>query len=289
MRIDNEYADQLLVDFRRGERVGEFMDAISGVKDYRIDNLNKQGHIRGMFAKELISEQFLLELEDIVSIFWKGVFESIDKAKLWGEQVTTKNNEVRGTNNNPIHFLRRQGDYAVRNYITSLYQKNLRQSCIICGHSTIVKNHKVCTKCSGSMVTIYKYIEIKENINELSMPEDSSLEDTQMADEINNILDKFADAVLMKGTRAYQVLKILVDPQASVDMCSVCKLCDSNTFNIAKCTNYNANIGKYLGVNKTMIANKIRRIRKALPEFLLNCDSQEANYLLSIIPKEFQR
>lgn len=292
MRVDNQYANELLKSFRKGRRIPDFMDAVAGVGNYRLDNLSRQGCIRGMFTKELIADQFLIELEDIVSVFWQGVFENVDKAKLWGERVKIKTScdekyEVRATNNNPIHYIRTQASYSVRNYITSLYRKNLQQSCAVCGHTTAIKNNKQC-KCGQIMSTTYKFVEIKDDIDQFQQSSSSFrlVQDKNMEDKISTILDDFGNKVLGNTTRAYQVLKILTDPKASVDMCSACRMCDAKTFDIDSCINYNANIGRYLGVNKTMIANKMRRIRKALPEYLFSEGTEEANYLLDLIPSK---
>lgn len=288
MQIDNEYANELLISFRKGRRIQEFMDAVTGIKNYRLDNPNKQGCIRNIFAKELIADQFLIELDDIISIFWKGVFESVDRAKLWGEKIKTLNNkDMRKTNKNPIHWLRTQGSFAVRNYINSLYRKNLQQCCSTCGYTIAVRKNKMCNKCNGEMITTYKFMEINnevDNFNNIKIGKE--IEDLNIEQRIRIIIDDFGNRVLGHGTRAYQVLMILTDPQASVEMCSVCDLCNAEVFDIECCTNYNANIGRYLGVNKTMIANKIRRIRRAFPKFLSLKGTTEANYLLDIIPKK---
>lgn len=292
MRIDNERANQLLISFRQGKCIREFMSAVVGVENYRLDDPNRQGCIRGMFAKELITDQFLIELDDIVSMFWQGVFENIDRAKLWGEKVDIKtpgekNQGSRKTLNNPIHWVRKQGAFCVRNYINSLYRKNLQQCCILCGHTTAVKNDKKCNKCNGEMVTTYKFIDINNEFDDFGINNISKdLEDKSIEQRIRIIINNFGDRVLGRNTRAYQVLMILTNPQASMEMCSICKLCNAKVFDIDRCTNYNANIGKYLGVNKTMIANKIRRIRKAFPGFLFSEGTLEANYLLDLIPRK---
>lgn len=291
MRVDNKYADELLIAFRMGQRVQEFMSAVAGVEGYRLNDPNRQGCIRGMFAKELIADQFLIELDDIISVFWQGVFENVDKARLWGEKVKIKtpgkkNGKVRGTKNNPIHWVRGQGSYCVRNYINSLYRKNLQQCCTNCGHTTAVKSNKTCNRCEGEMITTYKFVEINNELDDFGVNGiGKELEDRNIEQRIHTIINEFGERVLGRGTRAYQVLMILTNPQASIDMCSACKLCDARVFDIDRCINYNANIGKYLGVNKTMIANKIRRIRKAFPEFLFSEGTPEANYLLDLIPK----
>ena len=291
MKVDNKYANELLIAFRKGQRIHEFMAAVSGVRKYRLDDLTRQGCIRGMFAKELIADQFLIELEDIISVFWQGVFENADNAKLWGEEVEIKssgghNSKKRNTKNNPIHWVRSQASFCVRNYINSLYRKNLQQSCTNCGHATAVKAFKKCSKCGDIMITTYKFVEINNDLDRLdSGVVGREIEDKDMERRIGNILEDFGQRVLGNKTRAFQVLKILTDPRASASMCAACKLCVANTFNIDQCTNYNDNIGRYLGVNKTMIANKMRRIRKALPEFLFAEGTEEANYLLDLIPR----
>jgi hypothetical protein len=292
MRVDNKYANELLKEFRKGGRVQDFMDAVAGVENYRLDNLSRQGCIRGMFTKELIADQFLLELEDIISVFWQGVFENVDKAKLWGERIKIKsqgdnNGQIRATKNNPIHYIRTQASYAVRNYITSLYRKNLQQSCASCGHATAIKNNKTCGRCGQMMSTTYKFVEINDDTDQFGQVSIyRHIEDKSMETKIAGILDEFGTKVLGNTTRAYQVLQILTNPKASVDMCSACQMCDAKTFDIDACKNYNANIGNYLGVNKTMIANKMRRIRKALPEFLFSEGTPEASYLLDLIPSK---
>jgi len=281
MQIDNVVANELLKDVRRGKRVSEFMDAVSGVVSYKLNNHRQQGCIRGMFAKELISEQFLLDFDDIISVFWKGVFERLDKAKLYGEVVEIKapgiKHEFRQTSNNPIHFLRYHGRMAVRNYITTLYRKNLEQGCPGCGCHTSVKNNKNCPKCNTVMVTTYKYVEEDETV--LDTDKFSELDQYETSIKFRRLLQEFSDTVLGQGTRAYQVMKILTEPAASRGMCGACKLCDADTFDIDACTNYNANIGKYLKVNKTLVATKVRRIRTGLTRWLINKNSDEAKYL----------
>ncbi|MCK5614247.1 hypothetical protein KAR91_70935, partial [Candidatus Pacearchaeota archaeon] len=169
MRVENHVADELLVAVRKGKKTQEFMNAVSGVQDYRLDDHSRQGCIRGRFAKELIRDQFLLEFDDLISVFWQGVFEKIDKAALWGEKVEIKAagkyKERRSTDSNPIHYLRYHGFMSVRNYITSLYRKNLQQGCSNCGYKTSVKTSKECKKCKHQMSTIYKFSLINEDID----------------------------------------------------------------------------------------------------------------------------
>ena len=290
MWIDNAVANELLISARKGERIQEFMNAVSGVDGYRLNNHDRQGHIRGAFAKEIIADQFLLYFDDIIAMFWCGVFEQLDKAKLYGEMVEIKapglKREYRQTNNNPIHFLRYHGKMAVRNYITSLYRKNLEHGCPTCGRRSSVKNDKICPKCGSVMVTTYKYVEEDETI--ASEDQYSKLDDFDMYRKMRSLLFEFMDTVLGDGTRAHQIMKILVDPDASREMCGSCKLCDCTTFDISICTNYNANIGKWLGVNKTLCANKVKRIRIGLTKWLGENDSDEAQYLLQIIPDKFK-
>jgi len=288
MRVDNQYANDLLISVRNGQRIKDFMDTVSGVTKYRLDNPSRQGCIRSLFAKELIADQFLLDIDDIISIFWKGVFEHLDRAKLWGEIVEIKvpgmERYDRPTQNNPIHFLRNHGYMAVRNYITSLYRKNLEQWCQSCGRRSAIKNDKTCPDCNSQMSTVYKFLP-EEHADIETESHVTRIDNANIQHRINNLLFNFAENVLGEGTRAYQVLKILIDPCESRNMCGVCKLCDADHFDIDTCTNYNANIAKWLGVNKTMIASKVRSIRKRFPEWLVEQQSDEANYILGILPK----
>jgi hypothetical protein len=293
MRIENRVADELLVAARKGKRMQEFMDAVSGVEEYRLDDHGRQGCIRGFFAKELIKGQFLLEFDDLISIFWQGVFEKLDSAALWGEKVEIKApgkyREYRPTQNNPIHYLRYHGFMAARNHITSLYRKNLQQGCPSCGHTTSVKNNKECKKCGQQMSTIYKFSLINDEKDQL-VDENSFrfVDNKSMASYLESVINEFDEVVLGGNTRASQVLRILMDPEESRAMCAACKLCNSETFDIDSCTNYNANIGRWLGVNKTMIASKIRSIRKRFPEFLRKKNTRESRYLLQKIPSKFR-
>jgi hypothetical protein len=134
------------------------------------------------------------------------------------------------------------------------------------------------------MSTVYKFVP-DDDIKIESESHINLIDNHNIEHKINGMLKEFADNVLGEGTRAYQVIKILVDPQASREMCKVCKLCDADYFDMDTCTNYNANIARWLGVNKTMIASKVRSIRKRLPEWLVTQQSDEANYLLRIIPR----
>lgn len=286
-KIGNKDANELLIAFRKGERIQEFMDAVSGVENYRLSDMNRQGRIRGMFAKELIKDQFLLNLDDIVSIFWKGVIEHVDKARLWGETVeikSGKSSETRETNNNPINYLRYHGKMAVRNYITGLYRKNLQQSCSSCDYTCSVQNDKKCPKCNAIMHTTYKFLDIDDDSNDLNGYDPvKDTEDRDMEKYIKSLLKRFANEVLREG-RAFQIFNILTEPEASKEMCAACNLCPAKTFDIDSCTNYNANIGSYLGVNKTMVANKMRSIRKRLPQFLFSEGTEEASHILEVIP-----
>jgi len=291
MQIDNDVANELLLAAKKGQRTQEFFDAVSGIKKYNPHDQDRQGCIRSIFARELISEQFLLKFDEIISIFWKGVFEKLDSAKLFGDlveiKVSGKKIKTRPTKNNPIHFLRYHGRMAVRNHITSLYRKNLEQGCSVCGYRISVRSIKDCPKCGSPMSTVYKFINVEDCELSYSSPYDR-LEDAETQYTISNLLNEFAECVLGDGTKAFQILKILVDPESSRAMCAACKLCGSETFDMNSCTNYNANIGKYLGVNKTMIANKMTSIRRRLPKWLKNKGTDEALYILSIIPEEFQ-
>ena len=137
------------------------------------------------------------------------------------------------------------------------------------------------------MSTVYKFNLIDDDADHLSYYVDQS-ENHDMLKKMERLLVRFCNEILEPGTRAYQVMQILINPEASREMCAECGLCDADTFDINTCTNYNANIGSWLGVNKTMIASKMRRIRKALPEFLLREGSDEARYLLGRIPKQYK-
>lgn len=292
MKIENSTANDLLLSAKRGEKLQEFMDAISGVPNYRLDNINRQGHIRSMFSKELISDQFLVDLEDVISVFWCGVFEHLDKAKLHGEVVKIKypgsTDQFRQTDNNPIHYLRYHGRMAVRNYLSYLYRRNLQQGCPNCGYKNTIRNNKICPHCSTLMITIYKFTDIDKEESISYEDTHKNVENNELSNKLNNLLHAFAENELKRGTRAYQILKILIDPSESINMCANCRLCDSNTFNIDTCTNYNANIGNWLGVNKTMIASKIRRIRNAFPKWLLNQDNDESSHILQILPQRYK-
>lgn len=287
MRVDNKYADQLLIDIKKGQRLHEFMDAISGVEGYKIGNLGRQGTIRRSFIREIMADQFLLDLEDIISVFWGGVFAKIPDAKLHKEVITYKTSDgkraERRTNKNPIYFLRTHGIMTVRNHINSLYRKNLQQCCNICGTKSAIKNDRNCSKCGNEMSVVYKFANIDDT--EIGY-EDRQRDDT--SNIVSRLLTEFANDILKPGTRAFQVLNILTNPEASRDMCRICKLCDQNTFDIDHCTNYNANIGNWLGVNKAMVASKVSRIRRALPKFLSSKGSPEARHLLDIIPSKFK-
>jgi len=290
MQVDNHVANELLLAVRRGERTQDFMNAVSGVDGYNLRNHDRQGHIRGIFAKELIAEQFLLRFDEIISTFWCGVFEQLDKAKLYGEIVEIKapgvKKEYRPTSNNPIHFLRYHGKMAVRNYITSLYRKNLEYGCPTCGRRASVKNDKTCTKCGSIMVTTYKYVEEDETL--AAIDKYCELDNFDTFIKVRVLLFEFMETVLGRGTRAYQIMRILIDPDASRDMCGSCSLCECTTFDIDACTNYNANIGRYLNINKSMAANKMRRIRYGLIKWLSNKSSDESKYLFQIIPDTFK-
>lgn len=293
MRVENDRANEILIAFRNGERIQEFMDAVSGVEGYRLDNIKRQGNVRSQFAKELIADQFLLNIDDIISIFWQGVFEHVDKAKLHGDLVEIKGPgksvKVRPTKNNPIHYLRYHGQMAVRNYITSLYRKNLQQGCSTCGHTISTTSNKQCPKCGAVMSTVYKFDAIDEDIDNLQTPQAHAVESKDIERRFNDLLKDFGEMVLKPGTRAYQVLKILTEPSASKEMCKACNLCPAKTFDIDSCTNYNANIGHYLGVSKTMIAGKVRRIRQAFPEYLVKEGSEESvDFVRNRIPKKFR-
>lgn len=293
MRVENKRANELLIAARKGLRLQEFMDAISGIEGYSLKDLNRQGHIRSMFAKEIISAQFLIDFEDIISIFWQGVFEYLDRAKLYGEVIEIKKpgkkKEVRPTNNNPIHYLRYQGRMAARNRISLLYRRNLDQSCPNCGFRSTVKSKKECPHCNNIMSSVYRFSDIDDERDTIiDKDQYQLLENYDTSNSIDELLVRFARDELKEGTRAFQILKILMVPAESKAMCKACGLCNSETFDIDACTNYNANIGKWLGVNKTMIASKIRRIRNALPRWLKKQNNEEAQTLLSIIPNKFK-
>lgn len=291
MKIENQEANELLLAYRRRERSQEFMDAVSGVKGYRLDDHSRQGCIRGRFAKELVRDQFLLELDDVISIFWQGVFEHIDKAKMWNDRVEIKRpgreSEFRETNNNPIHYLRYHGELAVRNHITKQYHKNLHQSCMSCGHTCAIRNDKACKKCGKVMQTVYKFAEINNDSDDLQYYSPDAAEILNMAGYIDELFLKFARETLRSG-RAFQIFNILTQPEASRKMCGACKLCPATTFDIDSCTNYNQNIGNHLGVNKTMIANKIRSIRKRFMQFLSLEATVDAKRLLEMVPKKYK-
>jgi len=291
MQIDNDYANELLLAARKNGRIQEFMDAVSGVSNYKLNSPNRQGCIRSLFAKELIKDQFLLHFDDIISTFWRGVFEKLKVAKLFGERVKIKTPGIkkyyRKTKNNPIHFLRYHGKMAVRNYINALYKRNLEQGCDVCGYRISINYNKVCPKCNSLMSTVYKFV----NSDDCEMPVEAAynqLGDVEMSIAIRRLLNEFANVELQEGTRAYTILKILTDSNMSKQICKTCKLCDADSFDIDQCTNYNMNIGKYLKINKTLVANKVSSIRRRLPKWLEKNNSDEARYLLSIIPNKFK-
>lgn len=293
MKIDNQTANELLIAVRKGDKTQEFMDAVSGVEGYSLTG-SRQGCIRGKFVKELLEEQFLFSSDDLIPVFWSAVFEKLDRAKLWGEVVEIKSSnkvvERRETQNNPIHYLRYHGTIAVRNYINAIYRRNLQQECIDCRRTTSIRTNKTC-KCGGLMKVTYKFAEDTDLPNENEYYNHHEEKDTSLF--ITRLLKEFADTELVSKvsndkTRAQQILEILTVPSASREMCAACKLCDADTFDIDACTNYNVNIGTFLGINKTLVASKVRRIRKALPKWLKDKGTPEALDLLAVIPAKFK-
>jgi hypothetical protein len=137
------------------------------------------------------------------------------------------------------------------------------------------------------MSTVYKFVD-SDTCNASYTSPFEDVENNEMLRKIYGLLREFSEVVLGGHTKAYTILKILVEPQASKDMCKSCGLCDEGTFDIDRCSNYNENIGKYLNVNRTMVANKVVGIRRRLPKWLAGQDSDEAKYLLSIIPNKFK-
>lgn len=150
------------------------MDAISGVDGYKLSDTNRQGVIGKFIDNELTyirdrkyqsTINFGVDENDIVSTFWQGVFKSLPKAKQFGQvvsvrvvdgqafdgQITSIRNGVtyndRPTQDNPIHWLRKEGRMAIRNSLNKLYRDNLTLICDDCGHESTVKTTETTTKC----------------------------------------------------------------------------------------------------------------------------------------------
>lgn len=149
--------------------MSKLMDLVSGVENYDPRNMSKQGVIAKFFNKEisktggvLKSANYLINLEDLVSVFWENVLETIPTAKKHGDTVEVR--EVAGstvsrpTQSNSIYYIRSQSITKTRNYINAIYAKMLVQSCETCnGHSPPHKEevHKACVCGSTNSVPIW--------------------------------------------------------------------------------------------------------------------------------------
>ena len=150
------------------------------------------------------------------------------------------------------------------------------------------------------MSTVYKYIAAETDIDveethqfvPTVAPQQDKLDDHNMAHKLKLMLEQFANEVLKgdkeDGTRAYQILRILTDPQASREMCGACQLCDADAFDKDTCLNYSMSIGKFLGINKSLVSAKISRIRVALARWLGDQSTSEAQAFSQLIPIKFK-
>jgi hypothetical protein len=165
------------------EAMQQMMDLISGVENYAIWNINRQGAIRKVFEAERIrhngtksgrSASFGSDLDDVISTFWECVIKYLPRATSTGGVVPVRvvegqyDNDTefdeemtkaglqfvqRNTKCNPIHYLRNMGIMGVRNLINKSYRRNIIMVCDDCGVSSSVSttesNNNDCPKCKS--------------------------------------------------------------------------------------------------------------------------------------------
>jgi hypothetical protein len=169
--ISNKDADEIVCRLQQSgctdtRVVQQFLDAISGVKDYSLTDNTQQGNIKRIFEKECFKQHggagqssFSISIEDMISIFWESVFRDLPNAKTHGSTVNTRlvkgqdSAAVRQTNCNPINWLKMRGVMGIRNAINKIYSKYLFQTCDDCGHqakpNSVESTTLICPKCSS--------------------------------------------------------------------------------------------------------------------------------------------
>lgn len=174
---------------RNNKAIQDMMDLISGIQNYAIWNINKQGVIRKAFELERLrhngtkagrAASFATDLDDVISTFWEHVFKYLPRATATGENVPVRvvdgqydddtefdeNTSTAGlqfvqrsTKCNPVHYLRNMGIMGVRNLINKSYRRNIVMVCDDCGQgssvSTTEESSDKCPKCTSDDVGKY--------------------------------------------------------------------------------------------------------------------------------------
>lgn len=190
--VDNNKADNIvrlvqqsiLAGTSDKKSIQTMMDLISGVERYSISDHRRQGIVKRVFDSEnsrfrsnknFASSNFSIDIDDVISTFWESVFKYVTRASATGATVPVRvvNGQPssvvelvgglsftnRGTNCNPIHYLRKMGIMGVRNLINATYRRGLMQICDDCGESTAATKIEIkdscCPQCSNINISVY--------------------------------------------------------------------------------------------------------------------------------------
>lgn len=146
--------------------MSKLMDLISGVDGYSPSDMRRQGVIAKFFSKEITktsgvlnSANYMVGMEDLVSVFWENVMQTLPTARQQGTVVKVRQaagaEVTRPTSSNSVYYIRSQSITKTRNYINAIYSKMLVQSCDDCFNHGPPNKEEVDVQCGtcGSDVT----------------------------------------------------------------------------------------------------------------------------------------
>jgi len=276
MRIENDYANELLINVRQNKQVQAFMDAVSGIENYTTTNLKRQGHVFDLVRKDLTNHhQYLYDRHDLVSVFWETVFKYLPKAKLFGPPAEKNGDTVEDagkySQNNPMYYLRMQGQFGVRNYVVNVYRKNIKKQCIACGYTGVQDHKHTCPKCQSHTQTVTQHV--YDGVVQLATQPavDVSTDENMIQGLLHDLMMEFQQQLQHNGkeTRSAQIVGLLVNNPDTED----------GYLDFENVVNYCQAIGDKLGVNKTFVASRMSRIRSNMIDFIVSHPSEAADHM----------
>jgi len=186
---------------------------------------------------------------------------------------------------------------------------NSHRKCSACGTLRPRQFTRSCRKCGSSNVRVdYRFDgELKEDIFSLpdglhNMRPDDILVKGEVNRELEQLLKDIEDSFPKNtkdnigDTQVRRIFRILIYPEASMEMCGQCKFkagmvcaegcrrdycnhdrkvnpsksCGADSFQLDKCINYSKKIGEYMGFTGALANRRVQKIRLYVEQFLRN-------------------
>lgn len=259
-KIDNAVADDIITRVRSGDEEAKriLVDLVSGSQNYTPLNTHHQFKIVGSFNKEIVGG---IDINELVSVFWDGVFTAVDKARTIGSTIT----DGTKTQCNPLNYIKLYGITQVRKYLNTVYRKGMMNFCDNCNSTVAVKSvevetkckcgssessalhfrnryrskrmrkcslcgelrnrrfERVCTACQSNNVRLVsRIVEIEKT--KLTYNNIDTINDFDTSKHIEELLVSFMNSFPKSGdTKVKTVAKILVGDDISYEVCKLCK------------------------------------------------------------------